>query len=104
MTSPRDPHRESWYQSRILRRLRQDYPDAFIWKAAAGPYSRGGIPDICMILRGHFFAFEVKRPETGRLSPLQAQTIQKINAAGGTVAVVSYPEEALAVIEKQLTE
>lgn len=91
-------HKESYYQSRIIKWLKDTYPGAFVWKAAAGPYSRGGIPDICAIIDGHFFGFEVKRPEVGRLSKIQEQTIKEINAAGGTAAVVSYPEQAAKVI------
>lgn len=92
-------HKESYYQAKILRWLRDTYPAAFIWKAAAGPYSQGGIPDICAIINGHFYGFEVKRPEGGRLSKLQELTIQKINAAGGTAAVVSYPADCQRIIE-----
>ena len=69
-----------------------------VWKTVAGPYSRGGIPDICAIIAGHFFGFEVKRPEVGRLSKIQEQTIKEINAAGGTAAVVSFPEQVQKII------
>ena len=99
MASRQDPHKESWYQARIIRWIKDNYPDAFVWKAAAGPYSRGGIPDVCAIIAGHFFGFEVKRPEGGRLSKIQEQTIKEINAAGGTAAVVSYPAQAMEVIQ-----
>ena len=92
-------HKESWYQARIIRWIKDNYPDAFVWKAAAGPYCRQGIPDICAIVDGHFFGFEVKRPEVGRLSKIQEQTIKEINAAGGTAAVVSYPAQAMEVIQ-----
>lgn len=91
-------HKESFYQAKIIRWLKETYPTAFVWKAAAGPYSQGGIPDICAIINGHFFGFEVKRPEVGRLSKIQDQTIKRINAAGGTAAVVSYPEDAERII------
>ena len=37
--------------------------------------------DVCAIINGHFYGFEVKRPEGGRLSKLQELTIEKINAA-----------------------
>ena len=87
------PHKESFYQAKIIRWLKGQYPDAFVWKAQAGPYCRQGIPDICAIINGHFFGFEVKRPEVGRLSKIQEQTIKEINAAGGIAAVVSYPEQ-----------
>lgn len=99
MTAPATAHKESYYQTKILRWLRDTYPAAFIWKAAAGPYSQGGIPDICAIIDGHFFGFEVKRPELGRLSKIQEQTIKKINAAGGTAAVVSFPAQVQEVID-----
>ena len=99
VTAPATAHKESYYQTKILRWLRDTYPAAFIWKAAAGPYSQGGIPDICAIIDGHFYGFEVKRPEGGRLSKLQELTIAKINAAGGTAAVVSYPADVQRIIE-----
>lgn len=92
-------HKESFYQAKIIRWLKETYPDAFIWKAQAGPYCRQGIPDICAIIGGHFFGFEVKRPEIGRLSKIQEQTIKEINAAGGIAAVVSYPEQVERVIQ-----
>ena len=91
-------HKESFYQAKIVRWLKETYPGAFIWKAAAGPYSRGGIPDICAIIDGHFFGFEVKRPKVGRLSKIQERTIMEINAAGGTAAVVSFPEQVEKII------
>lgn len=101
MTAPASQHKESYYQAKILRWLRDTYPAAFIWKAAAGPYSQGGIPDICAIIDGHFYGFEVKRPEGGRLSRLQELTIEKINTAGGTAAVVSYPADCERIIAIQ---
>ncbi len=91
-------HKESFYQTRIIRWLKTTYPSAFVWKAAAGPYSQGGIPDICAIIDGHFYGFEVKRPELGRLSKLQAQAIKAIDAAGGTAAVVSFPADVERII------
>ena len=91
MGTPVGAHKESYYQAKIIKWLREAYPQAFIWKAQQGPYSRQGIPDICAIIDGHFFGFEVKRPEGGELSPVQAQTIKQINAAGGTALVVSGP-------------
>ena len=93
-------HKESWYQARIIKRLKEAYPQAFVWKAAAGPYCRQGIPDICAIIDGHFFGFEVKRPG-GRPSKIQEQTIKEINAAGGTASVVIYPADCQKIIDTQ---
>jgi len=91
--------KESYYQERIMQAIRKAYPGAFVWKAAAGPYSRGGIPDVCVILDGRFYGFEVKRPYVGELSKLQEITINDIRAAGGIAGVVSFPEEALKLIQ-----
>ena len=95
--------KESYYQKRIILWIKQNYPDAFVWKAQAGPYCRRGIPDICCIIDGHFFGFEVKRPEVGRLSKIQEQTILEINQAGGTALVVSYPEQVKEAVDKWQT-
>lgn len=94
-------HKESWYQAKIIKWLKDTYPGAFVWKAAAGPYSRGGIPDICAIIDGRFFGFEVKRPGIGKLTKLQEQTIKQINAAGGIAAEVSFPDDAKMIIINQ---
>lgn len=99
MSNSTQQHKEGYYQAKIMKWLKEEYPAAFVWKAQAGPYSRQGIPDICVILDGHFFGFEVKRPDNGRLSPIQAQTIKQINSAGGTALVVSYPAQVKEIIE-----
>ncbi len=96
-------HKESYYQTKIIKWLKDNYPGAFVWKAQAGPYSRQGIPDVCAIIDGHFFGFEVKRPENGRVSPIQTQTIKQINAAGGTALVVNYPAQVQEAIEQWQT-
>lgn len=98
MSGPASQHKESYYQTKIIQWLKDQYPAAFVWKAAAGPYSQGGIPDVCAIIDGHFFGFEVKRPG-GKPSALQVQAIKKINAAGGTSAVVVYPADCQRIIE-----
>lgn len=97
-------HKESFYQAKIMKWLKETYPDAFVWKAQAGPYCRQGIPDICAVIQGQFFGFEVKRPEVGRLSKIQEQTIKEIRAAGGKVAVVSFPSQVQKFIETGVIE
>lgn len=99
MSGKESNHKESWYQAKIIRWLKETYPQAFVWKAAAGPYSHCGIPDVCMVLDGQFYGFEVKRPEVGLLSKIQEQTIKAINAAGGIVGVVSYPEDVERILK-----
>lgn len=91
---------ESHYQTEVMEYIRDNYPGSFVWKAAAGPYSRQGIPDVCAVIDGHFFGFEIKRPFIGRLSKIQERTILEIQKAGGTAAVVSFWHQAKEVIEK----
>lgn len=97
--TPATSHKESFYQAKIIKWLKSTYPGAFVWKAQAGPYCRAGIPDICSIINGKFYAFEVKRPGIGKLTKLQEQTIKQINAAGGFAAVVSTPADAKQTID-----
>ena len=84
--------------------LHEEYPDAYIVKVSQGAYSIGGIPDIMCVVQGRYFGFEVKRPVFGEVSSLQELAIRKINASGGTAAVVTYPEEAVSVLKWRFGE
>lgn len=92
--------KEPYYQRKLLKGLKEKYPEAFVVKIAQGAYSQGGLPDILVILDGHYFGFEVKRPLIGEVSKLQEMTMARIRAAGGTAEVVSWTEEAIWVIER----
>lgn len=76
----------------ILRLLKKR-PRCFAWKTHGGMYGTAGIPDIIACVDGRFYAFEVKQPG-GRLTRLQAATLDKIRAAGGVAAMVTSAEEA----------
>jgi len=91
--------KESYYQDKIRKRLKQKYPDGFCRKISQGVYAEAGIPDLLFIYEGHYFGFEVKRPLVGRLSDIQRRTIRLIEKAGGTAAVVCWPEEAIKTVE-----
>lgn len=91
--------KESYYQKKVKEGLLSEYPDGFVRKISQGAYSQGGIPDLLFIYKGHYFGFEVKRPIVGKLSPLQERTMWQIREAGGTAAVVSYPEQAIDIIQ-----
>lgn len=93
--------KEAYYQDKIIKHIRALIPSAFVWKAAAGPYSRQGIPDVCAVIHGHYYGFEVKRPFVGVLSPIQEQTIKRINAAGGRAYVVTYPAEVTEILREE---
>ena len=91
--------KESYFQSAILHWLRETYSAAFVWKVQTGPYARQGVPDICAVIDGRFYGFEVKRPYVGRLSKIQQATIEAIEKAGGRAGVVIWPEDARKLIE-----
>lgn len=86
------PH-ESTYQAKVIRRIKELKPQAFVWKVAQGPYSRVGVPDVCACIDGLFYAFEIKRPFFGATTKVQEKCLQDIKAAGGKAYVVSYPWE-----------
>ena len=92
--------RETYYQDKIKKALRKRYRGAFVRKIAQGMYSEGGTPDVMCIIDGHYFGFEIKRPLLGETSRLQEACIRGIEAAGGTAAVVSWPEECFQIIDK----
>lgn len=91
--------KESYFQSTILRWLKENYPAAFVWKVQTGPYARQGVPDICAVIDGRFYGFEVKRPYVGRLSRIQQATMDAIEKAGGRAGVVTWPEDAERMIK-----
>ena len=86
--------------AKILRYLKT-VPRCFAWKEHGGMYGTAGIPDIIACIDGRFFAFEVKTP-VGKTTALQAATIRKILACGGTAAVVRSVDEVRAVIHGSL--
>ena len=91
---------EKEYQAEIIRWLKKEYRDAFIWKAGAGVYARIGIPDVCAVIRSRFFGFEVKRPYIGKPTGIQTATMAQIIKAGGVAGVVSFPEDCAELIRK----
>ena len=93
--------KESYYQDKIIKHINALIPSAFVWKAAAGAYSRQGIPDVCAVINGRYYGFEVKRPLIGVLSAIQEQTIRQIKAAGGRAYVVSFPAEVTEILKKE---
>lgn len=92
--------KESAYQKKIIDYVKKAYPAAFVWKEAAGEYSRQGIPDVSAIIEGRYFGFEVKRPYFGKLSAIQEQTIKRIRQAGGIAGVCIFPEDAERLIQE----
>ena len=91
--------KESYFQKKIKKALKERYPDAYIIKISQSMFSEAGVPDVMCIIGGHYFAFEIKRPILGKVSSLQDEAMKRIRIAGGTAAVVSWPEEAFKIID-----
>jgi hypothetical protein len=88
---------ESKIVAKILDALRK-LPGMWCFKTHGGPMQAAGLPDVMGIYNGRGFGLEVKRPGN-KPTPIQLAMMEKIAAAGGLVAVVHSPEEALAALE-----
>lgn len=89
-------------ETKITREILKYLRGRGIWcfKVAGGPMQQRGVPDIICCVGGVFVALEVKRPKLGRLTDLQALTIEDIRQNNGFAEVVTSVEEAAAVIEE----
>lgn len=94
--------KEQYYQTKIMEWIKKNLPEAFVWKATQGAYSRLGIPDICVVAGGRFYGFEVKRPYYGTASTMQKETIKQILAAGGKAYVVTYAKEVAEILQTEM--
>lgn len=80
--------------AQIMKRL-QALGCGFVYKTHGSAYQKTGLPDIVAICHsGRFVGLEVKRPKIGRLTALQARTLNDINRAGGYACVVTSADEA----------
>lgn len=89
-------------ESKVTKAIMAYLKGRGIWcfKVAGGPMQQRGVPDIICSVNSAFVALEVKRPGLGRLTDLQALTIERIRESGGVAEVVTSVEEAAAVIEE----
>lgn len=94
--------KEQYYQSKIMEWLKHQEKTVFAWKATQGAYSRTGIPDICVIVNGKYFGFEIKRPFYGVPSAMQLRTIRQIKDAGGQAYIVTYVKEVADILLPEL--
>jgi len=65
-----------------------------------GDNRQAGWPDIIGSWHGRFFAFEVKRPGSNRVTALQQATLAKWQGAKGIVGVVHSVDEVKKLIEE----
>lgn len=90
--------RESAIQSKILKWLRANYPEAVTVKMTT-ERSFAGLPDIMMIYYQTYF-FEVKTKK-GRLTKLQEHTINKLIKAGAITHVVRSLKEVQEIMNNE---
>lgn len=103
-------------ETRLTNRIRgtilDRWPRAWVMKVAGGLYQTAGIPDLLVLIDGHFFGLEVKCPKPGesdnaarkRATLRQRLALDAIRKAGGTAAVIISPEEALWIIGRALKQ
>jgi len=88
-------------ESKITKAVMAYLKGRGVWcfKVAGGPMQQRGVPDIICCVNGAFVALEVKRPGLGRLTDLQALTIERIRESGGVAEVVTSVEDVAALLE-----
>ncbi|MET0886202.1 MAG: hypothetical protein ABWX92_07100 [Mycetocola sp.] len=103
-----EPVNETGQVKAIVKALRKEWPDIYIWKVHGGEYQESGIPDLCICLRGLYIAIEVKHKRPGesethareRATDLQRIQIARTNKAGGMAGVALNPQEALDICRR----
>ncbi len=94
---------ETNIKNTILKYL-NSLPKTWAYKTHGGRFSRTGLPDIVCCLNGHFFAFEVKRPDGGETTKLQDFTLRKISEAGGKSYVVTSVKQVREIVKKVVNQ
>jgi hypothetical protein len=86
---------ETQLKNKVLRHLKNKYPDIFIYKAADKFTS--GIPDLLICFYGLWVAIELKVPGK-EPTRIQAHTIAKMRTAGAIAGVAHSIAEVDAII------
>jgi len=77
---------EKRLKEKVLRMLKKDFADAWVYKTS--DKCKYGIPDLLICSKGHFFAAELKvGNRKGRRFKLQLYYLEQIKCAGGSAAV-----------------
>lgn len=68
------------------------------WYNLAGMGAQKGIPDLCALHKGTFYAIEVKTPK-GKVTDSQADFLVRTNRAGGVPIVARSLDDVMKVIK-----
>ena len=94
---------ENKLQSKIKKRLENEFLGSLWIKVHGGPYQQAGIPDLLGCVEGTFIGLEVKLPgKEHTTTKLQKHMLNMISRAGGIAAVVSDPEDAANLVRGEL--
>ena len=75
---------------------------AMVWKFVSP--GRQGVPDRIVLMPGGRVAFVELKTETGKLSPVQQVTIDRMRALGQDVRVVYGAQQAMEVVEELMSD
>ena len=78
------PSSETNLKNKVIKFIKSNYPDAWIYKAADRFTS--GIPDLLICKKGFFYAIELK-VGSNKATRLQEYVLRQIDRAGGLTAV-----------------
>lgn len=89
---------ETVLRKKIIDSIHKRWPEAYILHTHGNPFTHAGIPDLIIILKGKFFALEIKMPGK-KATQLQLHVGRRIQKAEGYWFVVKSVGEAIEVIE-----
>jgi len=72
----------------------------FFCKIHGSRYQKNGLPDLFICYKGYFLGVELKRPEGGRLDPMQRVIGKQIRDAQGVWEVVCSLEELQKLLDR----
>lgn len=77
----------------LKKKIKEKYPDAYIYKPRAGTYGKKGVPDFIFCINGLFIAIEVKASIESKPTKLQEIELDRIKLADGVGAVLHGKDE-----------
>ena len=84
---------ERQYQNRLIKKLQNLFPDAFIMKN--DPRDTQGLPDILILYRDRWGMLEVKLAENSAMQPNQAHYVNRFNEMSFASFINPQNEEAV---------
>lgn len=87
--------KENAYQSGLIKRLKDRFPDAIILKN--DPNYKQGIPDLTILYKDKWATLEVKKDEKAKHRPNQDYYIEKMNEM--SFSSIIFPENEKEVID-----